>query len=178
MESAATAILASVLIAVIGYWLNGWRERSFERRRVNYSEKVEIFNCIITDMNILWLNLRSVNELFRILPRNKNDEIQGPLFFTHLNEGFILQLPDKLKNECDRLSKNLRLWKDQDIETSAPPLEALCFTSGQSGLHSAASFGGCSPYVGAISGCGNRRHLDVGKGQVAEPGLCCETPSA
>ncbi len=36
-------ILGSVLLLLLGYLLNGWRERSFERRKTNYHTKLKLF---------------------------------------------------------------------------------------------------------------------------------------
>ena len=46
LETAMIGIFSAVSIAVVGYVLNGWRERSFERRKINYSKKLELFKGV------------------------------------------------------------------------------------------------------------------------------------
>lgn len=42
----AVTIIGAAFIAILGYFLNGWRERSFERKRTNYHSKLRAFREI------------------------------------------------------------------------------------------------------------------------------------
>jgi len=80
IDSSLAAIFGSILLAVLVFWLNGWRERSFERRKVNYSTKLGTFlavnkviegiDCTISGIDELAsMNLRSENsiDIFRVV---------------------------------------------------------------------------------------------------------------
>ncbi len=46
VEDFIPLIVGSVLVLFLGYVLNGWRQRDFERRRTNYHAKLEHFREI------------------------------------------------------------------------------------------------------------------------------------
>ncbi len=56
-------IVGSVLLLLVGYLLNGWRERSFERKRTNYHAKLEHFRKI----NDAVMHLSNAAVYFRML---------------------------------------------------------------------------------------------------------------
>lgn len=48
LDAALVTVAASFVLAVVSYLLNGWRERSFERRKTNYHSKLAAFQQINT----------------------------------------------------------------------------------------------------------------------------------
>ncbi len=56
-------ILGSVALLFVGYLLNGWRERSFERKRTNYHAKLEHFR----EIDDAVMHLSNVVVYFRML---------------------------------------------------------------------------------------------------------------
>ena len=48
IDVALITLAGSVVLAVVSYLLNGWRERSFERRKTNYHSKLTAFQQINT----------------------------------------------------------------------------------------------------------------------------------
>ena len=58
-------VLGSVALLLLGYLLNGWRERSFERRKTNYHTKLKLFgqmNAAIVHVFNTLINLRQTVE--------------------------------------------------------------------------------------------------------------------
>ena len=74
-------VVASVSVAVLGYVVNGWRERDFERRRTNYHSKLRTFK----DINDAAMRILNLDAAIRLL-------INGELADAHKNEEHFWQL--------------------------------------------------------------------------------------
>ncbi len=64
-------ILGSVLLLLIGYLLNGWRERSLERKKTNYKAKLGYFERVNEDVG----HLRAVIISFKIVVNTAWEEM-------------------------------------------------------------------------------------------------------
>ena len=66
IDTALIAVVGSVLLAVVGYLLNGIGERSFEKRKVNYSVKLGMFqelNSVVKRMVMLYWHLAQLESM-------------------------------------------------------------------------------------------------------------------
>jgi len=72
LEVTLMAIIGSIIIAIIGYFANGWRERSFERRKTNYHMKLRAFR----EINDSSLDLINVYQYLRKLSAKNWEETE------------------------------------------------------------------------------------------------------
>jgi len=118
-DSYPAVILGSVALAVLAYWLNGMSERSLERRKVNYSSKLESFETVNSCIAIVEIAYSVTKELAaKILASDKPSIEQGSL-----HRLVVLSLtfpfPDELKHEKLKLEKAMDdLEKLNDLNPS------------------------------------------------------------
>jgi len=104
-DSYPVVILGSVALAVLVYWLNGMSERSLERRKVNYSSKLGIFETVNSRIAIVETAYSATQELSAKLLASDKPSIEPSELRRLVVMSLTYPFPDELKHEKLKLEK-------------------------------------------------------------------------